>query len=173
MKTVLVKIVFWLMPALGISLIYLSWNFDWFSQITKMVEREKFEKFLNKQVAEFFSDNTVKAQDELKPDSPDLASLQDCLLTVDPKLERVTKERLKNACMETKTLEKEPLDKFFTPLEWQGTVANIGGRVRAIIWDPNDLSDVKNNLLMIVHCGTYFLNIRNVSYSDHKKIIKL
>ncbi len=138
MKTALIKIVYWLIPSLGISLICLCWNFDWFSQVTKMVEREKFEKFLNQRMAEFFSEDKVKTPDGLKSDSPDLAALQDYLMTVDPKLERVPRERLKDAYMETEALEKEPLDKSFTPLEWQGTVANIGGRVRAIMWDPND-----------------------------------
>ena len=89
-------------------------------------------------MAEFFSEDKVKTPDGLKSDSPDLAALQDYLMTVDPKLERVPRERLKDAYMETEALEKEPLDKSFTPLEWQGTVANIGGRVRAIMWDPND-----------------------------------
>ncbi len=138
MKTVLVKTIYWLVPVFGISLICFCWNFNWFGQIMNTLEREQFEKFLNKQVADFFSDRSVNSDAELKSDSPDLAALQDYLNTVDPEIKRVPKERLAEAYHQTLALEKEPLTKSLSPLQWEGTAANIGGRVRAIMWDPTD-----------------------------------
>jgi hypothetical protein len=138
MKTASIKIMNWLIPLLGISLICFCWNFDWFSQFTKMVDREEFEKFLNRQITAFFSDKNSTGHDVVKSDMPEMAALQDYLVTVDPELKRVPKERLKGAYLKTRELEKELSFKSCSQLQWQGTVANIGGRVRAIMWDPND-----------------------------------
>ncbi|MBE0638084.1 MAG: T9SS type A sorting domain-containing protein [Bacteroidales bacterium] len=70
-----------------------------------------------------------------KPAQPDKAAIQDFFMTFDPKSGIVPKERLMRVYQE---LEKNPKARLTNPLQWNGTSANMGGRTRAIMWDPND-----------------------------------
>jgi len=143
MKTTFYKIGNWLIIAIGISIICFSWNFDFFSSVNKLMEREKFEAFLNARIASLLSDKKPAEANGQILDKPDMAALQDYLMTIDPELKRVPVERLKVAYEITRDLQKEQHLKSSGQLEWQSAAANMGGRARDIMWDPNDLSGTK------------------------------
>ncbi len=124
--------------AIGISIICFSWNYDFFSSVNQLIERENFEAFLNAKVTQMLQSDEEFNNSAVKSDNPKMAALQDYLMTVDPELKMVPKERLKQAYEITKELQKEQLLKSTDQLEWQSTVSDIGGRTRAIMWDPND-----------------------------------
>ena len=79
------------------------------------------------------------------PDQPDMAAYQEFLQTVDPELGYVPKERLLSAYEYTRSfgdLQKSTTE-YEPPIEWEGTGANMGGRTRAIMFDPNDSGNKK------------------------------
>lgn len=139
MKTAFSKTGIWLVVVLGISVIVYSWNFNLFTQVNKLIERESFEAFLNAQVAAIMLTEKVDNNNkEPRMDSPDMAALQDYLMTLDPELKTVPKERLKEAYKKTRQLQKDQQLKSTNQLQWQEISSDLGGRVRAIMWDPND-----------------------------------
>jgi len=98
-------------------------------------KREAHEKFLLSKMAEIPDYSSDEFKDLPKPAHPDKAAFQDFFMTFDPATGVVPKERL----METYwNLKNNPGQKTGNPLQWQGTQANMGGRTRAIMWDPND-----------------------------------
>ncbi|MEZ5196204.1 MAG: sialidase family protein [Bacteroidales bacterium] len=139
MKTAFLKTCIWLVVAIGISIISFSWHFNIFKHVSSLIEREHFEAFLNAQVAAIIlTDEVSVSSEEPKMDSPDMAALQDYLMTIDPELKRVPKERLKDAYLQTKKLQQNQQLKSLKQLQWQEISSDMGGRVRAIMWDPND-----------------------------------
>jgi len=100
--------------------------------------REKYEEFILEKAS-----GLAKAEsnnESLKsPDKPDMAAFQEYIMTVDPKLGYVPKKRLINSYRETIAIAKqnETLRDYLPPVEWEGTVANMGGRTRALMFDPN------------------------------------
>lgn len=77
-----------------------------------------------------------------KQDRPDLAMEQDFLMTMDPSLGRVPFERLRQANeeMALRLLEKSAI----SGIDWQERGPdNVGGRTRALVFDPNDPTDKK------------------------------
>ncbi len=80
MKTAFNKFGYWLIIAGGISIICISWNFDFFSSVNKLIESEKFEAFLNAKVSQVLQSDEVTNTNTVKMDSPDMAALQDYLL---------------------------------------------------------------------------------------------
>lgn len=143
MKTIFVKTINWLIIALGIVAIIFSWQIDIFKQVNKIVEREKFEAFLNAQIASLVLDKDFSDLEDKSIDKPDMAALQDYLMTIDPALNRVPRERLKDAYKITKSLQKKQSLKSTDQLEWQSAASNMGGRTRDIMWDPNDPAGTK------------------------------
>lgn len=82
----------------------------------------------------------------LKYDRPDLAMEQNILMTMDPKLKRVPYERLQAAYEAAEaSRQSQPLPKTDgSSFNWQerGPI-NVGGRTRAVMYDPNDGSNQK------------------------------
>ena len=110
-----------------------------FSDSTRS-ERGRYEQFILKK-ASAFSEATEKQQDELKPpDEPDMAAFQEYIKTLDPALGYVPKNRLLDAYKYTTKIEQaqKAMRDYEPPLDWTGTGANMGGRTRAIMFDPND-----------------------------------
>jgi photosystem II stability/assembly factor-like uncharacterized protein len=107
-------------------------------------EREKYEQYLNGEY-EKMPDCSEKERNKMaKPDRPDLAAMQNYFMIVDPQLKRVPTERLMDAYLETENIRKEiNLRSQITNMQWNGTVANMGGRTRAIMYDPNDVNGNK------------------------------
>ena len=109
-------------------------------------ERESFEGYLMS-IAKDFKVKIDQKGDEKKKfvDDPDVAAFQDYLRTVDPEEKRVPVERLIEAHERTKKMQQDQaVDRSsdFSML-WENSVANMGGRTRAFMMDPNDATGKK------------------------------
>jgi len=114
------------------------------SDVTQ-TERDCYEQFIL-QKASAFSETTEEQQSELKaPDEPDMAAFQEYIKTLDPALGYVPKKRLLDAYKYTTKMEQtqKAMRDYEPPLEWTETGADMGGRTRAIMFDPNDPTNNK------------------------------
>jgi hypothetical protein len=102
----------------------------------KKTEREKFETFLLEKAKKIEVTNDDK--ESKSADEPQMAAFQDYLQTVDPVERRVPVERLHKAYKELKATEGNGLLKTADPLQWDIVPSKMGGRTRAIMYDPND-----------------------------------
>lgn len=78
-------------------------------------------------------------------DQPDMAAFQEFVSTMDPELGYVPEKRLISAYKTTrKLINEQNSNREYDPmLEWQGTEASLGGRTRALMFDPNDADKSK------------------------------
>ncbi len=113
----------------------------------ELTEREKYEEFINSHpysTREHLTPEDLKAIP--KKDRPDLAMEQDFLLTMDPALGYPTPERLIPIYQQLAAVRKHPIPgtpgSIATPWVERGP-DNVGGRTRAIMFDPNDPSNKK------------------------------
>ena len=131
-------------------------------------EREKFEEILrehpfNNRVRKIdtteVEGDDIKAREEREeeeendPDRPDLAYEQDFLRTMDPALLRPTPELLtdeiknnhfESAANANVVRPRMPGDNTSVETNWKELGPNnVGGRTRALAWDPNDVSGKK------------------------------
>ena len=143
MKTAIYKTGIWLLIAIGISLIYFIWNFNVFSQFDKLIERGKIEHFLNEQFTNIFLKDTGNQKESVKVDKPDMAALHDYFISVDPELERVPEERLKDALEYTKKFQKANRIKSSDMLEQTEASSDMGDRTCALVLDPDDAAGKK------------------------------
>jgi photosystem II stability/assembly factor-like uncharacterized protein len=101
------------------------------------IRRSAYEQYLREAAGTYKNLKSVKNNDQGKADSPDLASLQEYFMTMDPVEKRVTAERLSAAHARLAYMQSRKsgyTDGF--QLQWTGTGAEMGGRTRAIMWDP-------------------------------------
>jgi photosystem II stability/assembly factor-like uncharacterized protein len=77
-----------------------------------------------------------ESRGEKETDAPELASLQEYFSTLDPADQRVHAERLVDAGHDLELLKQNRLKSGGYELQWTGTDAEMGGRTRAILWDP-------------------------------------
>ncbi len=92
------------------------------------------------------SDKIVNRESIPKKDRPDLAYEQDFLSTIDPKLNRVPHGRRAEAYRYAQGLlkGKVALLAAISDVNWtERGPSNIGGRTRALMFDPNDAGDTK------------------------------
>lgn len=93
------------------------------------------------QKAETIQKQIDKRKEGLKaPDQPDMAAFQEYIMTANPATGDVPVDVLINSYEQTLALEAEQkVNRNANALmEWEGTGANMGGRTRAIMFDPND-----------------------------------
>ena len=76
-------------------------------------------------------------------DQPDMAAFREYLLTMDPASGKVPRERLLDAYKSTIRVMREKSASTDTALLWQGCEADMGGRTRMIMYDPNDATRKK------------------------------
>ncbi len=96
-------------------------------------KRDHYESFLHQQFRNFSENLQGK---NAKTDNPEWAAFQNYIMTLDPALGRVPTERLYHAF-----LQKQKITKIIPQtktLNWQNIPSNMGGRTRALMWDPND-----------------------------------
>ncbi len=102
-------------------------------------EHEKELVAMYKQIPE----NVIKeSEGKNRPDRPDLAAMQNYFSIMDPELKAVPVERLIMAWDETSTM-KNSAQKQDNPLFWETAGSNMGGRTRAIMYDPSDVTGNK------------------------------
>ena len=124
-------------------------NFGTEKQLT---DREKYSLFLKehpfnnhlKSEEKILSEDEKEKEGKNKADRPDLAWEQDYLRTLDPALGRPAPERLPAiiAQIRNASLGKSAPGNINSPWEERGP-NNIGGRTRAIVYDPRDLTQKK------------------------------
>ncbi len=117
-----------------------------FGILERQGPREKYETFINQSFAR--AKDWVKPSKEGRlesPDQPDMAAMQEYFKTIDPKLKRVPTERLWKAYKQTQKIEQQQkaFRGYDTLLQWEGTGANMGGRTRTLMFDPNDVNHKK------------------------------
>ncbi len=113
----------------------------YFNSDSTSSERDRYEQFIL-QKASAFSKDLERQTDDLKaPDEPDMAAFQEYIKTLDPALGYVPKKRLLTAYKYTTAIEREQKSSrdYIAPLDWTGTSANMGGRTRMMMYDPNDI----------------------------------
>ncbi len=106
-------------------------------------KRTKYEQFLQQKMALLPDLKTGGAEEAAEATYPDKAAIQDYFMTLDPETGVVPRERLLAAYQQTRALEQQSGLKSTDALEWEGTDANMGGRTRTIMWDPNDAAGNK------------------------------
>jgi PKD repeat protein len=109
-------------------------------------DRETFERFLNNHPYTQFNGMTETDLEGIpKADRPDLAHMQNFLMTMDPNLGYPPVERLNSIYLRVKELKKMksgiPGDGIYDWVERGPN--NVAGRVRALVFDPNDGGNTK------------------------------
>jgi photosystem II stability/assembly factor-like uncharacterized protein len=129
--------------ALLISIIFLAGGLLFIRSFRKKEDpRKRYERFLtelNKKVQ-----NIAKNDKEEVPaalDQPEMASFQEYLMTMDPSTGKIPRERLLDAYRSTLRIQEEKSG--YGSLLWQGYGADMGGRTRMIMYDPNDTTHEK------------------------------
>ncbi len=94
--------------------------------------RKDYEAFL---LSEYAKIPQANAASEKLPDMPEMAGVMDYFMTMDPKTKQVPLDRLTKARKATDLAKQRSMD----PMpEWTSVPANMGGRARTMMWDPND-----------------------------------
>ncbi|MGA3013789.1 MAG: T9SS type A sorting domain-containing protein [Bacteroidales bacterium] len=102
---------------------------------SKAFQRAKFESLV-KQKSGKLTRNNFREDKDAEADQPEMAALQDYFMTVDPATGTVPSERLYQAYIETKNLMRQKTTS--STLNWTSYPSDMGGRTRAIMYDPND-----------------------------------
>lgn len=107
-------------------------------------KRLAYESFLEKEFISLDYSMIDPAKDSVGFTNPGMAALQNYYMTIDPNLKRVPTERLKQAYLKTKSIKKKFSLKFGADdIQWQAIDSDMGGRTRAIMFDPNDANKKK------------------------------
>ncbi len=109
-------------------------------------EISDYESYLSDHPYNQKHETMVRYEDIPKRDRPDLAWEQDFLATMDPKLKRPTPERLTKTRAEVKEYFDSNKNARTGTAEFPWVERgpnNVGGRTRAIMWDPNDTNGKK------------------------------
>jgi hypothetical protein len=93
-------------------------------------------QFIKESALPFKNLKSTKKSKLDKADSPDLASLQDFFMTMDPAEQRVPAERLPLAYNALVSMKDKQFKSGGYQLNWTGTDVLMGGRTRTIMWDP-------------------------------------
>lgn len=123
---------------IALSLLLLTAVFLWFnksekpsSDAVRIAYEQQLHDFLKQLPTDSRELDTIN-----KVDRPDVAALQNYFQTLDPALGYVPVKR-QYAAYE-RALELEQHSSRSTGITWQGTRADMGGRTRALMFDPND-----------------------------------
>ncbi|MCF8303754.1 MAG: T9SS type A sorting domain-containing protein [Bacteroidales bacterium] len=102
-------------------------------------KHEQYEAYLQKEYDKIPDDLRSNEDGEPAPDHPGHAAIQEYFMTLDPALGRVPAERRKTAYQQTQSIRAKQLKSSNREsLQWGGTGAEMGGRTRCALWDPND-----------------------------------
>jgi PKD repeat protein len=136
---------FWWATIIGLVVIWFSHYSATYFSSSKAIE---FKKFIELHPHYNRTPTDPKGLKSIpKADRPDLAWEQEFLLTMDPVLKRPTPEKLRETQFQIKEFYKNQLAKGIpgsNSYPWvERGPANVGGRTRALAWDPSDVSGKK------------------------------
>ncbi len=100
----------------------------------KKNDRVDYEEFLISEYAGYSGHQA--GTEEVKPDKPDVAAFAEFIKTLDPEIKAVPRERIIDAHQLTEAAEH--LKSSANALDWTHYPTDMGGRTRAIAFDPND-----------------------------------
>jgi len=107
-------------------------------------DRQRYERFLMEEYAKMPDLPEADYKDLKKPDRPDLAAMQNYFMLADPATGTVPVDRLKQGYLVAERIRNESTLRLNTStVQWTATDANMGGRTRAIMYDPIDESGNK------------------------------
>ena len=117
----------------------------YFLIVSSQSERDHYEQFLLQQASKISLLDEADNMETVSPDQPDMAAFQEYVKTLDPELGYVPTKRLLSAYKYTTSIEqKQQTARDYEPtLGWEETGANMGGRTRTIMFDPNDVDHQK------------------------------
>lgn len=98
--------------------------------------RLKHENFLLEAGKQMVKDPVEKSEENPSCDRPDAAAFAEFVKTMDPASQNVPVERRFTALTEARKL--MALKSGASPLKWESLVADMGGRTRTLMFDPND-----------------------------------
>jgi len=101
-------------------------------------ERKDYEEYLIDEYEKINKLPIKEGKKIAKADRPDIAAIQNYYMTIDPYLKRVPTERLQQAYYITKKQQAQNDLKALNNLIWEEIDSDMGGRTRALMWDPND-----------------------------------
>ena len=99
--------------------------------------RDAYALQLKSFAADFLSEEKMAVADKPTPDRPDEAAFQEFIQTMDPALGRVPLERRMEAWRLTHQMRDQKGSKNVIS-GWTEIPSNMGGRTRALMYDPND-----------------------------------
>lgn len=105
--------------------------------------RKIYESFLNRRMNHFYTQNTAENTQLVRPDRPDLAAFQNYLMTLDPQTGIVPAYRLKKINFSPGRKNGTSEFDLGDGLTWETVPARVGGRTRALMYDPLDPSENK------------------------------
>ncbi|NQU35471.1 MAG: T9SS type A sorting domain-containing protein [Bacteroidetes bacterium] len=102
--------------------------------------REKYENSILQKALAIKPQLDNIESDVKSPNQPDMAAFQEYTMTVDPATGQVPTDRLITAYKQTKELQSKQNTSRNTNalMEWETSGSNMGGRTRALMFDPND-----------------------------------
>ena len=102
---------------------------------TQNQDRVRYEKFLLSKYKIIPTHSKEELNNIPKPEHPHMATVQNYFMSLDPALGYVPSERLYKAFIRTREIQESFGDR---EIVWQNVPSNMGGRTRAIMFDPND-----------------------------------
>jgi hypothetical protein len=120
MKTIY-KISLTVILTIGIAAFFYNKN-------TALTERDIYEDYLAQEYRKIAGTMTPEI------DNPEMAALQDYYMTINPETKEVPRLQLLKSWIKSKKAYKSTQD----DIDWNFVPTYMGGRVRTIMWDPND-----------------------------------
>ncbi len=103
-------------------------------------KRIKYEQFLLTSYKQIPNHTEEELENIPKPEHPHMATFQNHFMSLDPNLGYVPSDRLHRAFIETRAMQNSIINR---DISWENVESNMGGRTRAIMFDPNDSSNKK------------------------------
>ncbi len=104
--------------------------------------RKKYENSIALKAKALQSNNNINT-DEKSPDQPDMAAFQEYITTMNPATGDVPTDVLFNSYNTTKQIQSSQNRSTNSTMTWQSAGANMGGRTRALMFDPNSPNHTK------------------------------
>lgn len=122
---------------IALFIMALSITLNFILNIFSTDPRIEYAKKISSYASDFLSEEKMQVVDKPTPDRPDEAAFQEYIQTMDPALGRVPLERRIEAIKATKAFSvNKSLKNIISG--WNEKPSNMGGRTRAIMFDPGD-----------------------------------